>query len=116
MEIKESKILRKRIKIPLYFQNLVIIQTDDFKQIEEAYNLDKAPCGYDAITFEYGGDIVVVFNSKVTPSIIAHETVHIVSFIFHNIGAKKDIYNDEPEAYLYGYIVEQIHKIVKLKQ
>lgn len=106
--------IRKRIKIPMYFQNLMIIQTDDFDEIEKVYGLDKAPGGYDAVTFLWKGDIVVVFNSKVTPSIVAHESVHICSFIFYLVGAEKDINNDEHEAYITGYVVEQIHKTIEV--
>ena len=106
--------LRKHIKVPLYFQRLTIIQTDDFETIEEAYKLEEAPSKYEAMVFPWKGDIVAVFNSNVTPSIIAHEAVHICNMVFWNVGVKKDLLNDEPEAYLVGWLVDQIHKIVKI--
>lgn len=106
--------IKKKIKVPLYFQNLTIIQTDDFESIEKQYNLKGNYPEYDAITFNTSDSIVVVFNSKVTPSIIAHEFVHVCSYVFTGICAKIDLDNDECLAYLLGWVVEQIHKNIKV--
>jgi len=47
-----------------------------------------------------------------TPGIIAHEAKHLVNNIFIEIGHTLDCYNDEPEAYLLGWIVNRIHELL----
>lgn len=106
--------IKKKFKIPLYFQNLTVIQTDDFESIHKFYNLKGYCGGYDAVTIDAGGNIVVVFNSKVDASIIAHESIHICTYTFQKIGAKIDVNNDEFLAYLMGWVVKQIHKTIKV--
>lgn len=109
--------IKKVIKVPLYFQWLTIIQTDDFEYIEKKFKLTKSPVAYDAVVFtedKNPSSIVAVFNTKVTPSIIAHESVHICNTIFYNVGIQKDLLNDEPEAYLVGWLVDQIHLTIKV--
>ena len=41
-----------------------------------------------------------------TPSHIAHEAVHAADDIYYFIGAHPDTLNNEPYAYLVGYITE----------
>lgn len=106
--------IKKKFKIPIYFQNLTIIQTDDFESIHKFYNLKGYCGGYDAVTIDAGDDIVVVFNSKVDASIIAHESTHICTYTFQKIGAEIDVNNDEFLAYLMGWVVGKIHKTIKV--
>ncbi|HSE99836.1 MAG TPA: hypothetical protein VLA48_02980 [Nitrososphaeraceae archaeon] len=106
--------IKKKLKIPLYFQNLTIIQTDDFESIHKFYNLKGQCGGYDAVTIDDGDNIVVVFNSKVDASTIAHESTHVCTYTFQKIGAEIDVDNDETFAYLIGWVVGQIHKIIKV--
>ena len=46
-------------------------------------------------------------------SLIAHESVHLVNHLFEDWGIKLDLDNDEPQAYLTGWFVEQIDKFLK---
>ena len=60
---------------------------------------------------DYG---VVVWLHKlndITTGIIAHEADHAANQIFKAIGAKVDVTNDEPHAYLVGFITDCIHKV-----
>ena len=104
--------IKKKFKIPLYFQNLIVIQTDDFEALEKEYGLRGGSPEYSAITFETKDSIVVAFKSEVDLSIIAHESVHICSYVFLGIDAKVELDNDEPFAYLMGWVVEQIEKTI----
>jgi hypothetical protein len=106
-------IIKKRIKIPLYFQNLYIIQTDDFETIHREYKL-KGSVDFAGVTILDDDEIVVVFRTDVTPSIIAHEALHVCSYVFQGIDAEYDRDNDETLAYLLGWVVEQIHKTIKV--
>lgn len=107
--------IKKRIKIPIYLDKLLIIQTDNFEKIQKKYNLGGI-ADYCAITFQMDKEIVVVFNSKVDASIVAHEALHICSYIFKNTGAEFDKDNDESLAYLLGYVVKEISKAIKVKK
>jgi len=106
--------IKKKIKIPLYFQNLTIIQTDDFDTIHKQYNL-KGSVDFAGITILDDDSIIAVFRSDVTPSIIAHEALHVCSYVFQGIDAKYNRDDDETLAYLLGWVVEQIHKTIVLK-
>jgi len=44
---------------------------------------------------------------------ISHEAFHITSFIMKRIGIKPDVNNDEAQAYLLSWIVEQVYKQFK---
>jgi hypothetical protein len=106
--------INKRINIPLYFHKLRIIQTDDFEEVHKHYRL-KGEIDYSGVTIDAGYEIVVAFKNDVTPSLIAHEALHVCSIIFKNIKCNFDEDNDEPIAYLLGWIVEQIHKLIKVR-
>ena len=74
-----------------------------FSRIEHGLNIE--------IPLLYYPKSLILRNEIDLISTIAHEADHIVSFIFKRVGIKLDLDNDEPHAYLLGYIVEQIYKI-----
>ena len=53
---------------------------------------------------------VVLQKDKITPSLIVHETVHLVNAIFNFKGVKLDTENDESQAYLTEFIFNEISK------
>ncbi len=64
--------------------------------------------------------IYLIFNPKykfgsryMTHGSIAHECLHATSFLFMTIGAEPDIDNDEPQAYLINYLVDQVEDFIK---
>ncbi len=105
--------INKKISIPLYFHKLRIIQSDDFEEVHKRYGL-RGEIDYAGVTIDGGHEIIVAFNNEVTASIIAHEALHVCSIVFKNIRCDYDRDNDEPIAYLLGWVVEQIHKIIKV--
>lgn len=50
------------------------------------------------------GKIVIVVGEDIVA--LAHECVHATSFAFKLIGAKVDVNNDEPYAYLFSWFYE----------
>ena len=58
-------------------------------------------------------DEYVIALKKIEWSIIAHEVVHIVNSIYLKCGIQLDRVNDEPQAYLTGWIINEIDKFVK---
>lgn len=102
------------IKIPIYHGELTLIKSKDFKKTNKKYKLNIPP-RFGAVTFRNenvnGFEVVISFvDSNV--SLIAHEAIHACNFIYENIGAKLDIQNDEHQAYITGWIVEEIEKFL----
>jgi hypothetical protein len=54
---------------------------------------------------------VVSFESN-NNSLIAHEIVHLVNYIFLDTGVKLDLINDEAQAYLTGWLFEEIENFL----
>lgn len=104
----------KEVPIPIYFGTLILIKTDDFKEVNKAYKTKAKNKLYDAVVFETikkGHHVVAI---KVANwSVIAHETVHLVNDIFLKCGIQLDRVNDEPQAYLTGWIVNEIDIFLK---
>ena len=57
--------------------------------------------------------VFVILPNDAPASVIAHEGIHVANFIFRNVGAKPDLDNDEPMAYLLGDIVSAIDDTIK---
>lgn len=75
------------------------------------------PKGSAACTNEvWNGIVFVMFDKRqFSAEIVAHEAVHVVNMMFEFLGIKLDPVNDEPQAYLSGWIVGEIIRISKLK-
>lgn len=104
---------KKIIKIPIYIGQLVIIQYDNPEDLINEYRLSNLVNKFDAITFrdhKLSGytRYVAAFGKNCTPSIITHESFHVVSMIFYDRDIEYDNENDEPAAYLIGWISRQI--------
>ena len=56
---------------------------------------------------------VVCFDSNPSNSLIAHEATHLTNILFKDFGFKLDVDNDEPQAYLLAWFVEQIDEFLK---
>jgi len=104
----------KIIDIPIYFGSLVVIKTDSFKEVNEKYNTEAGDDLYEAVVFESKkDDHLVVAIKRADWSIIAHEVVHLVNAIFLICGIELDRINDEPQAYLTGWIINEIELFLK---
>lgn len=110
--------ITKKYKTPLYRTGFTIILYEkgseilellkDFNQSTEE-GLDR----YDGCVFSHKDHLYLILNISrkgfPTPGIVAHESKHLVNFIYHEIGMDLCILNDEPEAYLLGWIVDEVH-------
>jgi len=104
----------KKFPIPIYHGVLEVVLVDDMAEVVKKYYWIKEGDKYDGVAFVLDppkGTIkyVVVLRNK-SPDIIAHESVHICNMIFKEKGIKPDLENDEPQAYLTGWIVDKIMK------
>jgi len=125
----------KIMKCPLYPIWVCLIATDSEDEVNKRHKIgmegygagyaardsiqlrgekDKAICVFLIMnpTFNDGGDL------KFGPGVIAHECVHGSSFILEFVGIHASHRNDEAQAYLTQYLVEESHKFYKpwLKQ
>ena len=104
---------KKTIDIPIYGVKLTMVFDEDFSYVEKKYNLE--PIKGRAVTIFDGNNerhVIAAFINKEFISSITHEVVHIKNFIFLKCGAKLDRDNDECEAYLSGYLFEQIYNFI----
>lgn len=107
-----------KIPIPIYYGTLRIVITDSFKEATKTLNID-CQC-YDPDTFGAFVNIssngngldffTVFFKPTLDHQLIAHEVVHLVNGIYRERHMNLDKENDEPQAYLTGWVTEQIYK------
>lgn len=112
----------KRINIPIYNQVLHIIISEDVESEIKDIN-KKFYCEFD--NYDFAGYAIginkhnlLLINNKNIPteafkiSVISHESFHISNFISKRIGINPDVNNDEPQAYLLSWIVEETIKFM----
>jgi hypothetical protein len=104
----------KEVPIPIYFGTLVIIFTDQLENLNPIYKTNIVEDDYDAVVFldKPDSNKVIVAIKKKDWSVIAHETVHVVNAIFLSCNIQLDRNNDEPQAYLTGWVVNEIDKFL----
>lgn len=106
---------KKNIKIPIYNLWFTLVIYKNTEEIEKFFAEINYKPEIDITQFDGG---ILTYNDKcyflleegVSPGVIAHEAKHLVNHVFTNIHCELDRYNDEPECYLLGWIVDEIHK------
>lgn len=118
--------IARKIKISIYSGNLHLIFADDlekdYKFINKRYpklKLNKKGLQFYAITSVINNNYIVVFNMNSFPKkstnveiveTIAHESIHLFSFLSKRIGLYPDVDNDEAQAYLTGWFAGTMYK------
>jgi len=104
----------KTIQIPIYRGTLRMYYAKDLTPLEIKYNL-KSTENYGAVVLtnetKYK-QYVVAFKYRNDLSLIAHEVVHLVNRIFLDCGQELDRVNDEAQAYLTGFLFNEIDKFL----
>ena len=54
----------------------------------------------------------VFTDQRFSANTAAHEAVHVVNYIFRSRGIQADLQNDEPQAYLTGWVHEKIYQSI----
>lgn len=101
-----------KTKIPIYYGEFHMIIEDDFTKHGR---LDKSVNEYKALSTSVGGSKWAIFIHPLyidDHSLIAHEALHIVGYIFSSIKCKMDLDNDEPQCYLLGWVVDEVYKAI----
>lgn len=99
----------KTIHIPIYRGKLTIIFDKDLSYAEKKYKTSSLK-NFGAVTIKDESkyrNYVVAFEYS-SGSIIAHEVVHIVNYIYLDCGVELDRVNDENQAYLTGWLFDEI--------
>jgi len=114
----------KKVQIPIYRGNLVIIFSDDASKIKSHIDdFDGEDVYGHAIYTMYKNSesFVLILNfhnksCKMKHGVITHEAVHISSFIAESRGFQPDFNNDEPVAYLAEFVTNEVYKFMKQKK
>jgi hypothetical protein len=99
---------RHKIELPIYYGFIEIISCKNYNKINkelginvdnniQAFAYKKEPHNY-----------VVCFSDNKDLSIIVHEVVHLVNFIYEDHSMKLSKTNDEFQAYLTQYLFSEI--------
>jgi hypothetical protein len=108
----------QKFKIPIYGGAVTVYYGKSLEYISNKYKV-KDLSNYGAVTMANPKDefknYIVAFE-YVSGSIIAHEVVHLINYLFLDVGVELDRTNDETQAYLTGFFFEKIEGILlKLK-
>ena len=111
--------ITKKHKTPLYgipFTIVIYSNDDEFREKFKKVNFNPPIEEFDGGVFKKDDDYFIVFSAEKkgypTYGIIAHEAKHLVNNIFIEICHELDRYNDEPECYLLGWIVNRCHELL----
>jgi hypothetical protein len=111
----------KASEVPLYRGKLVIMIAESANSIKK-YIPDWSDMEIYASTYyapykkKQGYYIILNFKSpyrKIQHGTITHEAVHAAHFIMKHKGMMGDFVNDESEAYLVEWIVDEVYKFIK---
>lgn len=105
--------IKETIDIPIYQCKLTIILDKDLSYVVQEYKT-KDLSDYGAITMRVPdkfSEYIMAFEYS-DGNIIAHEIVHLKNYIYQDKGIELDRFNDEPEAYLTGWLFKQIETIL----
>jgi hypothetical protein len=116
------------IYIPIYKQSLILAYGDSEEYssfIEKRFGTTDTPhAGTTARTIEITApnrrDLILWINSNFVKSfdasyneIIPHEVMHVTGFVLQYVNVKYDVENDEPYAYLIGYLNRQVFQTME---
>lgn len=108
---------KKTIRIPIYECDLTIILDKDLYYVENKYKT-KSLSNFGAVTLKDESKYrhyVIGFTDATHLSNIAHEIVHLKNSIYIDCAMDVNRYDDEPEAYLTGWLFDQINDFLNGK-
>lgn len=107
---------KKTLKTPLYGTKFTIVLYDSPDELKDEFNdidFSHEIHEIDGSVFVKNNELFIMFwideKSNISSGVIAHEAKHLVNKIFIDICCELDRYNDEPECYLLGWVVDEIH-------
>jgi len=110
--------IKKTLTVPIYDCRVNVVVVDDQESFEqEVYDAGwHEELNGNAVTLHYLSNpsvFCVIFTSdSLSPGNIAHEADHLTTKIMESRDIKYDPNNQEPRAYLLGFIVDGLHQII----
>lgn len=104
---------KKTIEVHPFRSKLLVVLDTDLKWIEKKYKT-KPLDDFGAVTLKDETKYrhyVVAFECR-NRSLIAHEIVHIINYIYLDHGVELDRVNDENQAYLTAWLFEEIENFI----
>ena len=105
-----------KINLPPTNFNLIIASpvsygvqlAEEYGYISDSYSVGEAR----GITFyrRSYSTIIIALDEDATPGLIAHESLHVLNWLYKAIGQKTNINSDELDALLLEYIVDNVYK------
>lgn len=114
MSKKKKKKKREKIKVqsvymPIYNVDIELMQSKTLKPIIKKYRLDENSHNADAVTFtKLNGTHVIAITKRINQGLIAHECLHVVTRVFHDIGMPINMNCDEAACHLLQWLVGAI--------
>ncbi len=106
-------ITEKSFYIPIWDFKVEVAVFDDIREAEKKFP-DIMTDGLLACTIEYRDcakcKLIIPSNRY---SDVVHELEHVKNLVWKEKGYKSQVDNDEPDAYLMGWLFEQVDKIIK---
>jgi len=114
--------LRKSIKVPIYVGVFDIVVTDDVDAYEKIYtefgreevyghaietSCKKSPYKHWVMVLNFNSD------HKITHGVIAHESLHITTYILQCVGQEFDPDNHECFSYLLQWVTDHVYKFIE---
>lgn len=105
-------ITEKKFKVPIYDYVVYVMIVDSMEEAVKKHPEIKGSMY--GCTLEYDNPFCKVILPPCNNSTLIHELEHVKNIIWKWIGYTPQAGNDEPDAYLIGYLYEQVDKIIKL--
>jgi hypothetical protein len=103
------------INIPIYCCKVTVIVCKDLSLVAKKYNLTEDVTDFGSFTFKdessYRHYVMVLQDDW--RSNVVHELVHVVNHIYLDCAMQLDRHNDEPQAYLMGWLFDKIDNFLK---
>jgi len=108
--------IKETFIVPIYDCQVDVFVTKHVETVAEKVNYNEDCSGSEGLTLSYPlnpGIYCVIFKKRtLNPGVVAHEAYHLTAKIMQTCDIKYDIDNIEPFAYLNGYLVQELHKII----
>lgn len=102
--------MKAEIKVPIYGSAVTLIYDESFENHIPGYDPDEF-AGDSGVTIFYLDSnrfILAIRPSAFSQASVTHETIHLTHRILECVGVKSSYLEDEVEAYLAGYLSQEI--------
>jgi hypothetical protein len=104
----------RKFRVPIYDFKVIVTVFDDYTEARNKFPHALVSSAY-GCTMEYidcGKCHILIPSSGM--STVVHELEHVKNLIWKFTGYQSQAGNDEPDAYLMGYLYEQVEKILNI--